>query len=368
MSVSTCSVDVMLSSLAAMNEAERAALISSARSVWERAYPGKHRGRAAGKRRWVSGRPLKSSGITTEKLWLLKRRQRLARALGSPAEGAARDTAEIMAASARNAGDAWTAKHEAAANKLSSKSNTAGKRKPTSAATDAAQKWKIIKRARQTAHCPQLSACLSLGASATDCLPNQCLTTGPRPLLSLDGRICFVDSSARSSPICAGSARPQILQALERRGARLTTNPGQAACFVVDDVNSPSPVVLWNSRLRGIPVINEAHARCGHGPAVCPEAAITQGKRRIHVSHAFRLAHPDLAQSVRCLGCHPTAIIATLPPIQSRGDLRLDCVEAVNMEADARTEHSCRTAEPGQRGRAGGPSLREPPGRWGLIK
>ena len=125
MSDATCRVDVMLSSLAGMNEAERATLISSARGVWERAYPGKHRGREAGKRRWVSGRPLKSSSdgdASSEKKWLLNRRLRLARALGSSAEGSARDTAEIMAASAVNAGDAWTAEHGAAANKLSSRS------------------------------------------------------------------------------------------------------------------------------------------------------------------------------------------------------------------------------------------------------
>ena len=115
----------------------------------------------------------------------------------------------------------------------------------------------------------------------------------------MNGRICFVDSSTRFSPLCTGSTRPQIQQALERRGARLTTDPGQAACFVVDDVNCQSPVVLWNSRLRGIPVINEAHARCGKGPAVCPQAAVAQGKLRIHVSDAFRQAHPLLSQTVR---------------------------------------------------------------------
>ena len=131
-----------------------------------------------------------------------------------------------------------------------------------------------------------------------------------RPQLSLDGRICFVDSSTRHSPICTGSTRPQIQQALERRGARLTTDPGQAACFVVDDVNNQSPVVLWNSRLRGIPVINEAHARCGTGPAICPEAAVAKGKLRIHVSDAFRQAHPLLSQTVRHSGlsaCHEIA-------------------------------------------------------------
>lgn len=159
MSDATCFVDVMLSSLAAMNEAERATLISSARGVWERAYPGKHRGREAGKRRWVSGRPLKSSSAaSSEKSWLLNRRLRLAQALGSPADGPARDTAEIMAASAVNAGDAWTAEHQAAANKLSSKS--AGNRKRTSSASEKAKKWEVLKRARQTASGP-LPACRS---------------------------------------------------------------------------------------------------------------------------------------------------------------------------------------------------------------
>lgn len=155
MSDATCLVDVMLSSLAGMNEAERATLISSARGVWERAYPGKHRGREAGKRRWVSGRPLKSSSdASSEKKWLLNRRLRLARALGSSAEGSARDASEIMAASAVNAGEAWTAEHEAAANKLSSSSAGNRKRASPSAETKAKQ-WVVLKRARQTASGPQ---------------------------------------------------------------------------------------------------------------------------------------------------------------------------------------------------------------------
>ena len=223
------------------------------------------------------------------KAWLEDRRLRLAQALRLKAS-VPRDSEKILAASARNAGEHLTAKRKEAAKKLSASaaSQEPDAKKRAAAAATSSRSWEVIKRARQTASRPQL---------AVGFLPS--LLPVVRLPLSLAGRLCFVDSSAKLSPICTGGGRPQIEQAVRKQGAKTTTDSGLATCFVVDDVNHQSQLVLWNSRLRGVPLINEAHARSGQGPAVSPVAAVAQGDARVHISAAFKREHPALSRTAR---------------------------------------------------------------------